>query len=161
MRILRIYLFLFTLLPVCAANAEDVLRLHLTDGQSATFALSDEPRLSMSADSMVVTLSTATFCYAHCDVRYLDYEYDHDEAVGIDAAVADEAEVRVRISNGSLRVSGLAAGGALQLFGMGGQLVRSLRTGNDGAVEVSLDGLPQGTYILSDGGKVNVKFQKH
>lgn len=154
-------LLLFGLLSVGTAVAEDVLRLHLTDGQTVTFALSDEPQLSMSADSMSVTLSAITFRYAHQDVRYLDYDYDRDNAVGIGAATADEAGVQAQFANGSLRVSGLSAGSLLRLFGMGGQLVRSLRAGSDGTAEVSLEGLPRGTYLLGDGRKVNVKFQKH
>lgn len=150
------------LLPAYIAVAEDVLRLHLTDGSTMTFVLSDIPEITITVDSMEVTLATTTVTFAHNDLCYLDYGNDGKGSVGIGGLTTDsEATPNVYFSNERLRVTGLKSGCSVYLYNTSGQIVDTSKADTNGCVDFSLNRISKGVYIFSDGNKINMKFAKH
>ena len=73
----RMLLSAISCLLLGTAMASNVLVLHLKDGSSQSYVLlTDEPRISVVGDNIVVTTNTTESSYAMTDVSYFNYDFN-------------------------------------------------------------------------------------
>ena len=138
---------LFSLLAIAvtmAAQADDrVLKVWQADGQVLTISLADEPRTTYSDGNLIITSSKTSVTLPLERVRRYTYE---SVASGIDEAKA--VHVAFSRDGETLTLAGLKPGTAIYLYNVAGQLLRTLDSGTQPEVVVSVSQLPAGVYVV-------------
>ena len=138
---------LFSLLAIAvtmAAQADDrVLKVWQADGQVLTISLADEPRTTYSDGNLIITSSKTSVTLPLERVRRYTYESvasGIDEAKAVHAAFSRDGE--------TLTLTGLKPGTAIYLYNVAGQLLRTIDSGTQPKVVVSVSNLPAGVYVV-------------
>ncbi|MBP3227384.1 MAG: T9SS type A sorting domain-containing protein [Bacteroidaceae bacterium] len=153
-------LLLIAALIVCiAAQAQtsgQTLVVWLTDGTRVVHDLADQPETTFQDGALYINSATVSVSYPLEKVARYTYEGNFPE-VGIQQVNAGE----VRVSQGAdaMRFDGLPDGTALELYSPDGRRLQSLKAAAGRPTEVSLKGLPTGTYIVKVG-DTSYKFYK-
>ena len=141
---MRKILFLFVLAVTLAAQANDrVLKVWQADGQVLTISLADEPRTTYSDGNLIIT-SAKTSVTLPLE-RVLRYTYESaangvDEVKAVRAAFSKDGE--------TLTLTGLKPGTAIYLYNVAGQLLRTINSGDQPKVVVSVSNFPAGVYVV-------------
>lgn len=141
---IRSLFFLLTIAVTMAAQADDrVLKVWQSDGQVLTISLADEPRTTYSDGNLIITSSKTSVTLPLEKVRRYTYE---SAASGID----ETKTVRAAFSRDgeTLTLTGLKPGTAVLLYNVAGQLLRTLDSGTQPKVVVSVSNLPAGVYVV-------------
>ena len=138
---------LFSLLAIAvtmAAQADDlVLKVWQSDGQVLTISLADEPRTTYSDGNLIITSSKTSVTLPLEKVRRYTYESvvsGIDEAKAVHVAFSRDGE--------TLTLAGLKPGTAIYLYNVAGQLLRTIDSGTQSKVVVSVSHLPAGVYVV-------------
>ena len=135
---------LLALATSMVAKADDrVLKVWQSDGQVLTISLNDEPRTTYSDGNLIITSSKATVTFPLEKVRRYTYESvasGIDEAKAVHAAFSRDGE--------TLTLAGLKPGTAIYLYNVAGQLLRTIDSGTQPEVVVSVSQLPAGVYVV-------------
>ena len=83
------------------------------------------------------------------------WSYEVDVPPAGNRFLNEKPSLRWRLSEGVLKIDGVAEGSLVQVFNVGGHLIRQERYTDNG---VALGYLPQGTYIARIDGRTSVKF---
>lgn len=143
------------------------LVVHTHDGLADGYAFSDCPEVRIRGGLFYVTAAGRTLAYpaASIDRFTIDDHYAGDatphggvvtavEAAGAVPARPDngeDARPQLRLTPGSVSLSGLRAGSAVHVYDSGGRLSLSAVAGADGSMRLSLDALRPGVYVVSTG----------
>ena len=137
-------LFLVVLAVTVAAQADDrVLKVWQADGQVLTISLADEPRTTYSDGNLIITSSKTSVTLPLEKVRRYTYESAAngvDEVKAMRAAFSKDGE--------TLTLAGLKPGTAIYLYNVAGQLLRTIDSGTQSKVVVSVFNLPAGVYVV-------------
>lgn len=130
-----------------AAAAYKCVVIHRTDGTTQQVTMSDNLRLSCTADC----LSATDFGTEVQVPRDQVASWEYTTPTGIDAIGNDaNTDGITAASDGvTVTVSGLQAGASVSLFDMAGRQVAASTASQEGVAAISLSGLPVGTYALS------------
>lgn len=140
-----IYLLLLFFFPAqLFAGDVGTLVVNLRDGTSASFALSDKPRITFSGASMSIVSAGSDAEFVRTDVK--NYVFN-DLATSIDNALEGEATVLADACGVTL--SGLPCGTPVAVYSVGGQCVARDSADNDGRCTLSFGDLPRGIYIIN------------
>ena len=126
----------------------------LTDGTKFSYLLSESPKISYKADSLIVS-GTARTAF---ELSKVDSYHFTDGSLS-DVAVLGSNEIRITYSDNShVKVEGLQPKSAVVLYSVGGSAIQKVNASEDGVAEMEL---PQakGVYILKTGSQ-NVKLIK-
>ena len=141
---IRSLFVLLTIAITMAAQADDrVLKVWQSDGQVLTISLADEPRTTYSDGNLIITSSKSSVTFPLEKVRRYTYE---SAASGID----ESKTVRAAFSRDgeTLTLAGLKPGTAIYLYNVAGQLLRTIDSGTQPKVAVSVSNLPVGVYVV-------------
>ena len=126
----------------------------LTDGTQFSYLLSESPKISYKADSLIVSgPARAAFELSKVD------SYHFTDGTVSDAAVVESNEIRITYSDNShVKVEGLQPKSPVVLYSVGGAAIQQVNASEEGMAELEL---PQakGVYILKTGSQ-NVKLIK-
>ena len=126
----------------------------LTDGTKVSYLLSESPKISYKADSLIVSGSARTAF----ELSKVDSYHFTDGTVS-DAAVVESNEIRITYSDNShVKAEGLQPKSAVVLYSVGGAAIQKVNATEEGEAELEL---PQakGVYILKTDSQ-NVKLIK-
>ena len=126
----------------------------LTDGTKFSYLLSESPKISYKADSLIVS-GTARTAF---ELSKVDSYHFTDGSLS-DVAVLGSNEVRFTYSDNShVKAEGLQPNSAVVLYSVGGAAIQKVNATEEGVAELEL---PQakGVYILKTGSQ-NVKLIK-
>ncbi|MBR1484901.1 MAG: T9SS type A sorting domain-containing protein [Prevotella sp.] len=128
------------------AMADDYAYLTVNqDSGDASFAVSTISKITFDATNMIVTLSDGTT--QELPLAGLSKMFFTSEPTGIDAV--SQGQSQIRLADGALHVSA-PKGARITLYNMEGKVLRTVTaTGDD--TQVSVNGLPQGVYIVKVG----------
>lgn len=144
MKNMKRILFLLALTTAAATQADDrVLKVWQADGQVLTISLADEPRTTYSDGNLIITSSKSSVTLPLERVRRYTYESvanGIDEAKGVRAAFSRDGE--------TLTLTGLQPGTAIFLYNVAGQLLRTIDSGTQPKVVVSVSNLPAAVYVV-------------
>lgn len=124
-------------------QAQEVLVIHLQAGGDASFALAQQPVITLEGESMVVKGSQINYSVPISDVAYY-----HFAASGTDIQQPQMANNKPVISNGHVQFSGLAAGSRVCVYTIDGKQLGSYRADDSGCVDVDVTTLSKGIYVL-------------
>jgi hypothetical protein len=130
------------------AMAQNVLTVHLGNNEAVEFALSDEPNVTATGDSVVIKSRSVEVAYAMADIAYLDYS---NSTTGLNTTKSGESDIQ-RIGN-TLIMHGQNAGEAVNVYTIDGKLVNSVKVDAQGKAVVSLETLAAGVYVVKANGK--------
>ncbi len=126
----------------------------LTDGTKFSYLLSESPKISYKADSLIVS-GTARTAF---ELSKVDSYHFTDGTVS-DAAVVESNEIRITYSDNShVKVEGLQPKSSVVLYSVAGAAIQQVNASEEGMAELEL---PQakGVYILKTDSQ-NVKLIK-
>lgn len=126
----------------------------LTDGTKFSYLLSESPKISYKADSLIVS-GTARTAF---ELSKVDSYHFTDGSLS-DVAVLGSNEIRITYSNNShVKAEGLQPKSAVVLYSVGGAAIQQVNASEEGMAELEL---PQakGVYILKTDSQ-NVKLIK-
>ncbi|MBS7364414.1 MAG: hypothetical protein KIH03_11465 [Paludibacteraceae bacterium] len=126
----------------------------LTDGTKVSYLLSESPKISYKADSLIVSGSARTAF----ELSKVDSYHFTDGSLS-DVAVLGSNEIRITYSNNShVKAEGLQPKSAVVLYSVGGAAIQQVNASEEGMAELEL---PQakGVYILKTDSQ-NVKLIK-
>lgn len=135
----------------CLADGVRFLVVNGKDGSKATFALSDNPKVSCKSGELTVIAGSRTFTLGLADVQnYLFAE----ESTGIENVIKDGS---VKMENGCVVFSGLNAGSIVSVYQQDGRLIKDSKADAGGNAIVELSGMPKGVLIIHSN-KTDIKI---
>lgn len=146
-------LILFALCTVAASAGVEratTLCIENSKGEVVQFPLAESPKMTFKSTFIVVQAS-ATKVFRFKDVKQV---YFTDDATGIDEVAGGE-EIDNRYN--TVTLSKFAANIPVRVYTTGGMIVKQAATDGEGTLQISIDDLPRGTYIVK-AGKTAFKF---
>lgn len=143
---------MLSLIPFVGTLADGVrfLVVNAKDGTKTTFALADEPKLTLSNGELKIVSSNRTFLINFAEIQ--NYAF-LEESTGIEEVITDG---NVKLENGFVVFKGLAGGSVISVYMQNGMLVKESKAGLNGLGVIDLSGLPKGILILQSN-KTNIK----
>lgn len=132
-----IILPLMLLLGVSAAKADTILQLSMADGSTPSYLLSEQPRVTFTADGMNIATPSASIEHKRADVLRMNFT---DDPTSIESILAG-AQPTLSFTHGQLSAPGLE----ISLYDLQGALVARA------ADSVDVTALPQGIYVVRAG----------
>ena len=135
----------FMLSTATKASAENVnaLVLHLSSGNRVTCLLDEKPVVTFKSGELVVTTHMNVISYQESDVKKFTYTY---------ADPSDISSVKTgstfSFNGNALQMSNLTPSSQVSVYTVGGVLVTSARTGNNGSVTLSLPEQSGAVYVV-------------
>lgn len=131
-----------------SAQESCYLVIEQTDGQTVTFALANNPVQTYKGAETIVTVGTDALSYNLESIKEQRFK-TINVATGIKNVRTDDSPaVRPQISITGAEVTGLRSGDRVQIYTVGGRLVKQSVADGEGRAAVSMGSLPQGIYIL-------------
>ena len=135
-------LFLALLIVAMESRAEQALVVYTTEGRAAAFVVSGEPRITTSADEVTVSTGVKSASYSLSDLDHFALE-ELDLATGVDSKQIPCPVFRV--GGDGICCEGLAPGEQIQVYDLGGRLVRQAVANGSGCASVPM---LRGTYVV-------------
>lgn len=132
------------------------LKVHFIDGTVHNFSLSSMPIITFPEEGRKVVFTTTdgtSLEYLYSDLD--NYQFEDIES-GINE-ILEEDDESVKINGTSVSMRGLRPNSVVRVFNPCGIELRHVVANGDGSVEVSLEDLPKGIYIVNHG-KASVKI---
>jgi hypothetical protein len=129
------------LLPLFAW-ADSMLVVNMTDGSRRSFVLEDLPNVTFVEQNMVITSSTASATIERSSVSSFTFE---EVPVGIESTMTTP-DFGIALLGGKVSVSGCT--GRVAIVAMNGAVVRQADCDASGRCQISLSGIPAGTYLV-------------
>ena len=133
-----------------------------TNGKTVTLAMASDPKIAIGSDCMTVSSSrAAAISYQFNDVQRFYFEDDAIET-GIQQAEGPVSTQRpvVKYVDGTVTVSGMAAGERLSVVTADGSAVATARAGSAGNASIDLSAASAGVYVVSTGSGISFKLLK-
>lgn len=140
-----VFSFLMALIALYSL-AEDVnaIMLHLSSGNQVICLLDEKPVITFSGDDVKLTTHMNELTYPLAEVLKFTYMY-----VGTSGASnVGEMHSMFSFSGNSLYVTGAEPNSAISVCSIDGVLVASVKTGQDGSVNIVLPEYPGKVYIV-------------
>ena len=118
----------------------------LLNGGTVTWQLSEQPKVELIKGQFVISSTRATVYYAADDVE--KFTLDTNGAAAIDRLMAGGNSPSVSREDGQLVVSGCRAGESVTVYQASGRESQRLRADGNGRLQLALDALPAGVYIV-------------
>lgn len=148
-RILLLLLTSFVLLTFSqVVHAEEPqLQIWLSDGQTVSIKLNEEPVTTYSDGQLIIKTTKTTITYPLEQVK--KYTYTH-LADGV--STLPSMKISFSVNGETLFFNGLNPDTRIAVYSASGQLVRSLNAGQQKNVKVSVSNLPTGVYVVKVNG---------
>ena len=123
-------------------------------GNCVGYAFLSEPSWTFEGDNLVITTVEGSVEYPMDGVAQI--VFNDIVPTGLKEFQVDEM---IRFVNGGVELAGFAANTVVSVYNLQGQQVATYRTGEAGSLNLSLDGLDQGIYIIK-ANKSTIKIKK-
>lgn len=131
------------------AQAASYVKITGQTGQSVTFALSERPKATITATSLMVTTTTDTIYYPLSEYRKFELA---DETTAISKPQSNGTDIVVILNNGTLQMEGLEPGSTVAAYTVGGATATSAKASANGSATLSLSG-QKGIIIVKANGR--------
>ena len=122
--------------PVTASN----LVITSKSGGKTILPFDSNPVLTFDGEYLVVSSTLANYSFPMDDI--VDYRFDDTTDI-IDKSLPPV------LSNGHVIITGLPNNSFAHVFSLGGEKVLSQQANSDGVVDINIDSLPKGVYVVS------------
>ena len=143
--------------PNPGVESNTCLIVWLSETNKHYYNLSEQPKITMNNGDFTLTTTNTTVTYKFDDV--LKYTLGEKEGgTGIGNLTAD-TKASVERQSDRIIFTGCAPKSAIRIYSMGGQLIETKRTDDNGQAEVSIAGLAEGVYVVKSD-SVTIKIAK-
>lgn len=151
----KILLSLTLMLVSLAAWAEAGFCVVTNGGYTVGYVFTDEPVWTFEGENLVITTVEGSVEYPMSEVAQIVFG-DNAPVSGLTEVSVDEL---IRVNHDGVELAGFAANTVVSVYNLQGQQVATYRTGEAGSLNLSLDGLDQGIYIIK-ANKSTIKIKK-
>ncbi len=130
-----------------AAAPDDGVWVERLDGTKQGFVFADFPKVTYTADQLVMTTKTVTATFPFAELRRVYFADDVVTAIR-EVVVADGSSPVIRATAEGAQLAGFAPKTAVEVYSASGLLLSRDQTAADGTLTVSLTARPQGIYII-------------
>lgn len=143
-----------------AAEAAPGLTILFKSQEKASFTFASKPVIAVTSEGITVT-STASnaVSYTFAEVQRFYFEDDETDIKSINEDPSAQHPV-FSYANGTVSVSGLAAGEYVRVSSIAGGLLSEVKANLGGSASVDLSDVPAGVYVISIGNGVSFKLLK-
>lgn len=140
-----------------AASAVDkLLVVETADGSKTVFALSANPELTFSGQTMLLNVGAQSHSFEIANVAQYYFE---DDVTAIDRL--ETVRLRLRYTDSSkVIIEDISPHADVRLYSTNGTLINSSVATANGQAVISLSSLPKGIYIISVEKNQNIKIHK-
>lgn len=138
-----------------AENKAEALVIELVSGETATFILKEQPKLTFSGGELIIKSGECETSYKVSDLQR--YTFKFAESSGITQS-ADKSQTITQTA-GHIRLDGLSPDTQIKTFSVNGILVATDAADSNGSATISVSNLPKGVYIIKYGDK-STKIKK-
>ena len=132
-----------------AANAEVLIveqnKENSQKTEKTSYDLGDKPVLTYSGDNLVVKTNNASAEFPLGTV--VRYYFAESDPTGV-PTTQEEGMGYLFVTEEGIRMSGFEPTLPVSLYTVNGQLIQEYKTTEDGSLEISLNGQPQGIYLI-------------
>lgn len=148
----RIVILLSCILSVAFVSADDynALIVKLCNGDTNTYMLSENPKVTVPESSIVIKNSSVSTTYERSEVEKFYFEYV-DTETGIDKL--NDTSVVFRMNESEICISGLDCDAVVSVTTLDGRIVFSTQCDTSGSVSIELSSLKEGVYVLAFNGR--------
>lgn len=148
-------------ISIFAAEPTGVV-VDLNDGNQVKIFFESNPLISLTTDGVSITSDNLdgalTYEFDKVKKVYFD-EFPSEVITGIEKNEAVEQKATFAYSNGVIKVSGLKGGAQVRVVALNGAICKSAKATNDGTLELDINNIQAGVYIVT-AGNVNFKITK-
>lgn len=124
-----------------------LLVVNTVDGQTINYKFADKPVATFENEDLVLTLeSTERVTYPMEQIAKLTFASDTD---GIESVTTPGSSLDVTVTSTFIAIQGLNPGEEVRLFDLNGRLIAAAQSDADGAVEIAVEGLEKGVYVVA------------
>ena len=129
----KVIFSLLTLFAATASWAETALIVHQKSGGTVMYAFSEKPVVTYSEGYLNISVEGAQVSYPLSDMKKFTFDEVEEDQITLITAPVDVAPQPTYI------------------YSIDGKLMRTLKPSEDGTTSASVEGLPNGTYIIKNG----------
>lgn len=129
----KIIFSLLTLFVATASWAETALIVHQKSGGTVMYSFSEKPVVTYSEGYLIISVEGAQVSYPLSDMKKFTFDDVDEDQITLITAPADVAPQPTYI------------------YSVDGKLMRTLKPSEDGTTSASVEGLPNGAYIIKNG----------
>ena len=127
-----------------------------SETQKDYYVLTEKPKITMSNGDFILTTTNTTVTYKFEDVLKFTLEDNSTTAI---ESVQVMAEPNVERQSDRVIFTGCAPKSAIRIYSIGGQIMDTQWTDDNGRAEVSISGLTTGVYVVK-ADNVTIKIAK-
>lgn len=132
-------------------SAANYVKITDSTGQSVTFALSEKPKVTITATNLAITTASDTLYYPL--TQYRKFELTDNETTSISTPTeANGNNIVVRLGQGNLLFEGLEPGSGVTAYTIDGSLAGSTKASSNGNATLNLNG-QKGIIIVKTNNK--------
>ena len=152
---LLLFAFIFKCLIVVAENTNVTLRVELKDGTTNDYIIAERPAIKFESGKIIFTCKSITTEYIETDVIRFSFL---GEGTGISELKV--GDTRVHYSDDKLVIEGVTEVDQILVFSLDGKRQPATVNKPSKHIEVSLEGLSMGCYVIKIGNKQSIKVLK-
>ena len=143
----KLLVLIFSIFAITAANAEgfNTFVVKLTDGSTNKFLLSEQPKITLPENSVVLTTNSVNVEYDRSEVEKFYFEYTTDSSV----EAIECNTVAFKYDDKNVTISGLGNNNTVSVFSAEGKCVYEVNTNGSSDINISLEGLQKGVYVIN------------
>ncbi len=144
-KILLSTIFLCTIvLDNLCAQEVTLLVAHLRDNSSTQFLLSNQPKITFEASSLIISSTSLTKKYSFNEMRSLTFSNSNDP----NSIKEVKTEIPFIQNGENLLFQGLPVGTAVNIYTINGALIKSVVSDSDNGTSISLQSVSRGVYLV-------------
>lgn len=154
--LLLLIIILLTLsVPARAEQFAESIVLKLKNGETISFALNEQPKLTFSQGNLILSSSTYESTYKLSDLDGYQIKYSDTNSI----QSIKEGEQVLRQEAGCIYISGLNPQTEVKVYSTSGVVVCSTIANTDGSATIDLSAQLPGVYVISYGAN-SIKITK-
>lgn len=154
-KILLTFALFFSCLLAEAEDTNIILRIELKDGTTNDYIIAERPAIKFENGKAIFTCKGITTEYMETKIVRFSFL---GEETGINELKA--GDTRVHYSDDKLVIEGVTEENQILIFSVDGKRQPATVNKSSKHIEVSLQGLPMGCYIINIGNKQSIKILK-
>lgn len=150
LKLLFVVIALFSYSHICHADdtgGESVMLWH-ANGEKTCYLLSSKPVITYSEENLVLTATDVNIEVALADIEKITFDR---QGAGVQQALSEKQQGRITVNADGAQLSGFEKGMKVYLYKVDGVLISQYTIPESGSLNISLNGMERGIYIIKAG----------
>lgn len=150
LKLLFVAIALFSYSHICHADdtGDESVILWYTNGEKTCYLLSDKPVITYSGENVVLTATDVDIEVPMDDIERITID---KQTTGIKPDVSGQPQGHIAVNSDGAQLSGFEKGMKVYLYQVNGVLISQYTIPESGSLNISLNGMERGIYIIKAG----------